>query len=109
MNWITRSIAGAVALGLVTAAGGALAVQGNAVVDSKKVAENTVVLGGTVYRVSDSTTIADENGNAITLAEVPTLEQGADQNDAAVWYEASDAEVGTPVLHLLKLTGSVPQ
>jgi hypothetical protein len=109
MARLTRFLAGAVALGGIAIAAGAQADQNSAVVDSKRLAESVVVLSGTTYRVGEGTAISDKDGNSISLAELPTLAQGASADDAAVWYEASDSQVATPVLHVLKLTGAQPK
>jgi hypothetical protein len=107
-RWI-RFTATSLALASLALATPALADQGHSVVDSKSVAESLVVLGGTTYRVSDSTAIEDSDGNAIPLADVPAIAQGAGQDDAAVFFESSEGNVTMPVLHRLKLTGAVPQ
>ena len=109
MKRLTRILAGAIALGSFATAFPASAGQGSSTVDSKQVGEGLVVLGGTTYRVSDNTALEDENGRPIAFAELPTVAQGASSDDAAVWFEASDADAGTPILHRLKLTGAVPQ
>ena len=104
----TRIFAGALALGSLALANPASAGQGNAVVQSKQLSESIVVLDDATYRVSDGTSIEDVDGNPIALADVPTIAQGATNDAAAVYYEASDGDVATPVLHRLKLMGSVP-
>jgi hypothetical protein len=109
MKRLTRILAGAIALGSFATAYPASADQGNSIVDSKQVGEGLVVLGGTTYRVSESTALEDENGQPISFTALPTVAQGASSDDAAVWFEASDTEVSTPILHRLKLTGAVPQ
>ncbi len=109
MKRLTRILAGAIALGSFASAYPASAGQGNSVVDSKQVGEGLVVLGGTTYRVSDNTALEDENGKPISFTELPTIAQGASTDDAAVWFEASDTDAPTPVLHRLKLTGAVPK
>ena len=94
------------ALGLWLA-GAASADQGSAVIESK--ADGTVVMtGGTTFRVSESPAIESKEGNRMALAEDPTKAQGASDDDAAVWFEASDGEA-QPMLHLLKLTGATPK
>lgn len=101
-----RSIAlatiGSVGLALGAAAG---VDQGNAVIESKQT--GAVMLGNASYRVGDSTVIVDPDGNKLTFAEVPSVADGASQDAAAVYFEASDEE--QPMLHLLRLTGSVPR
>ena len=104
----TRIFASVLALGSIALANPASAGQGTSVVESKQVSDGIVVLGGSTYRVSDGTAIEDTEGNSIALADVPTLAQGATSDAAAVYFEASDGDVATPVLHRLKLTGSVP-
>jgi hypothetical protein len=100
---------GAAAVAAALALGGlgfeARADQGNAVIDSKQ--PGSVVLNGHGYRISDSTVVEDREGNGIGYAQLPTLEQGASADAAAVWFEASDDE-RSPVLYRLRLTGSVP-
>ena len=109
MQRLTRILAGAIALGALAAGYPAGAGEGNSTIDSKQVGEGLVVLGGTTYRVRDNTALEDEHGRPIAFAELPTLAQGASSDDAAVWFEASDADAGMPILHRLKLTGAVPQ
>ena len=109
MKRCTRIFASSLALASLALVSPASAGQGNSIVDSKQVAESLVVLGGTTYRVSDGTAIEDADGNAIPLANVPTIAQGASEDDAAVYFESSDGDVATPVLHTLRLTGAVPQ
>lgn len=104
----THFFAGALALGAIALATPASAGQGTSIVESKQVSEGLVVLGGSTFRVSDVTAIEDVDGNSIALADLPAVAQGASHDDAAVWYEASEGDVTTPVLHRLKLTGSVP-
>lgn len=104
----TQFFVSALALGALALATPASAGQGTSIVESKQLSEGIVVLGGSAFRVSDGTAIEDVAGNRIALADVPTVAQGASSDDAAVWYEASDGDVATPVLHRLKLTGSVP-
>ncbi len=104
----TRFLAGALAFGAIAIANPASAGQGNSIVESKQVAEGLVVLGGTTYRVSDGTAIEGVDGTPIALADVPTVAQGASSDAAAVYFESSDGDASMPVLHRLKLTGSVP-
>ena len=92
----------AIGLALGTAAG---AGQGNAVIESKQ--SDAVILGSASFRVGDSTVIEDADGNKLGFAEVPSVADGASQDAAAVYYEASDEE--QPMLHLLRLTGAVPR
>lgn len=100
--------AAAIAIGALALATGAPAGadQGSAVIDSK--AEGQVVLSGVEFRVSESTVIESKDGNRVPFAELPTTAEGASGDDAAVWYEASDADA-SPTLHLLKLTGAMPR
>jgi len=109
MKRCTGIFASTLALASLVLASSASAGQGNSIVDSKGVDEGIVVLGGSTYNVSDGTAIEDSAGNAIPLADVPTIAQGANEDAAAVYYESSDGDVATPVLHLLRLTGAVPQ
>jgi len=102
-----RRVAIAVAGALV---GGASAVSradsGNALVESKT--ESEVVLGDRTYRVDEATVIESKDGTRLRLVEVPTIADGASADDAAVWFEASDAEA-TPIAYRLKLTGAQPR
>ena len=50
------------------------------------------MLGAASYRVGDATVIEDENGNKLSFAEVPSIADGASQDAAAVYFEASDEE-----------------
>jgi hypothetical protein len=109
MKRTLRILAGTLALASLAFANPARAGQGNSIVDSKQVAEGLVVLSGSTYSVSDATAIEDADGNKVALADVPSVAQGASDDDAAVYYEASEGDVTTPVLHRLKLTGSVPK
>jgi hypothetical protein len=109
MKRSTRILAGALALAALALANPASAAEGNAIVDSTQVGEGLVVLAGSTYSVSDTTAIEDVDGNKIALADVPSVAQGASDDEAAVYYEASDGDVATPALHRLKLTGSVPK
>lgn len=92
------------AIGLALGAG-AEAGQGNAVIESKQ--GDAVMLGGASFRVGLATVIEDADGNKLSFAEVPSVADGASQDAAAVYYEASDEE--QPMLHLLRLTGAVPR
>ena len=109
MKRITRFFASALALGLIAGTGSARADQGSSVIESKAADASTVTLGGKSYRLSESTTLEDKHGNKIAFRELPATEQGASEDAAAVWFEASESEAQNPVLHLLKLTGSVPR
>lgn len=109
-----RRIAGAAALlvGLGTA-GGAHAqeggAQGNAVIQSVGLVDHVVVLGDRSYRVSEGTVLEDKDGNQIEFSALPSLENGADMDAAAVYYEAAEGGASPQALHRLKLTGSVPR
>lgn len=92
----------AIGLTLGAAAG---AGQGSAVIESKQ--GDAVMLGGASFRVGLATVIEDADGNKLSFAEVPSVADGASQDAAAVYYEASDEE--QPMLHLLRLTGAVPR
>jgi hypothetical protein len=109
MKRFTRILAGAIALGSLATAFPTNAEQGTSTVDSKQVDDGLVVIGGTPYRVSDNTTLEDAHGGRIAFAELPTVAQGASSDDASVWFEASDSDAGTPILHRLKFTGAAPQ
>lgn len=89
-----------VALGAAAEAG-----QGTTVIESKQ--DGAVMLGAASYRVGAATVIEDENGNKLSFAEVPSIADGASQDAAAVYFEASDEE--QPMLQLLRLTGAVPR
>jgi len=100
---------GALALGFIAGTGSAHADQGNSVIESKKADESAITMGGKTYRVSESTVLEDKDGNKIGFEALPTTEQGASEDDAAVWFETSESEEQNPVLHLMKLTGSIPR
>jgi hypothetical protein len=110
MKRFTQLFASALALGLVAGAGAVRADQGTAVIESKQLDQHVVTMGGKAYRVSDGTVLEDKDGNPLEFAALPTTAGGASADDAAVWFETGDeSEAQTPVLHLLKLTGSVPR
>lgn len=102
-------VGGAAAVGLALGLGApsspARADQGNALIDSKQ--PGSVVLNGREYRMTDATVVEDSAGNRIGYLELPTVEQGASPDAAAVWYEASDDE-RSPALYRLRLTGEEP-
>jgi hypothetical protein len=100
----SMTFAAALAIGLAASAAGAD--QGSALLDSKQ--DGTLVLSGREFRWNDGTALEDEEGNRIGFAELPSRERGASDDDAAVWYEASDDEA-SPLLYRLKLTGAVPR
>jgi len=101
-----RSTASAAIAAIGLALGGAAeAEQGNAVIESKL--DGAVMLGTASYRVGDATVIEDESGNKLGFAQVPSVADGASQDAAAVYFEASDEE--PPMLQLLRLTGAVPR
>ena len=91
------------ALGLALGAA-AQADQGNAVIEAKS--DGAVVLHGTQYRVNDATVLESKDGNRLRLADLPSVEQGASNDAAAVWYEADDAS--PPTAQLIRLTGGMP-
>ena len=97
----------------VLAAGPAAAEEmtGVATVEAKDLAFGTVTLDGTVYRVSDTTRVVDENGRRIGLAELPVAEQvqGAwlVSPESTVEYEATQRPDG-PALSSLRVLGTVP-
>jgi len=109
MKRLTRFFAGALALGCIAGTGSARADQGTAVIDSKKSDESIVTMGGKTYRVSESTVFEDKDGNKIVFEALPTTEQGASEDDAAVWFETGGSETESLMLHLVKLTGAVPR
>ena len=106
-----RSLRGGAAIAIGTLgfwlASAAGAAQGSSVIDSKS--DGEVVLKGVHFRVSEATVLESKEGARISFRELPTLAGGASQDDAAVWYEASDGDVAQPTLHLLKLTGATPK
>jgi hypothetical protein len=102
---IRRTAAVAIAAFGVALGAAAEAGQGNAVIESKQ--DGAVMLGNDSYRVGDATVIEDANGNKLAFAAVPSVADGASQDAAAVYFEASDEE--QPMLQLLRLTGSVPR
>jgi len=95
---------GTLGLWLASAAGAA---QGSSVIDSKSPGE--VVLKGVHFKLSDATVLESKDGHRMSFVELPTLATGASPDQAAVWFESTDADGGQPVLHLLKLTGAVPK
>jgi hypothetical protein len=104
---MTLRIRGALAIACGLAlAGAAGADQGSAVIESKDV--STVVMNGTVYRVSTATVIESKDGARMQLSDLPTLAEGASADDAAVWYEADDDERARTA-HRIRLTGGMPQ
>lgn len=104
---MTLRIRGALAIAFGLAlAGAAGADQGSALLESKDV--GSVVMNGTVYRVSTATVIESKDGTRVRLADLPTLAEGADADAAAVWYEADDDERARTA-HLIRLTGAQPQ
>jgi hypothetical protein len=109
MKRLTRFTAGALALGFIAGSGSARADQGSSVIESKQTDESGVTIGGNTYRVSESTALEDKDGNRIAFGALPSTEQGASEDDAAVWFETSESEAQNPVLHRLKLTGAVPR
>jgi hypothetical protein len=101
-----RTIAGLAAAALwLAAAGDAQAEQGNALIESKS--EGQVVMNARTFRVSAATVLETEEGARLSFAELPTKAEGASDDAAAAWYEASDDE-RAPVLSRLKLTGGLP-
>jgi hypothetical protein len=109
MKRLTRFFASALALGFIAGGGSARAEQGNSVIESKKADASVITMGGKAYRVSESTVLEDKDGNKIAFGALPSTEGGASQDDAAVWFETSESETHNPVLHTLKLTGSMPR
>ena len=109
MKRLTCFFAGALALGCIASTGSARADQGNSVIESKKADESVITMGGKSYRVSESTALEDKDGNKIAFGALPSTENGASQDDAAVWFETSESEARNPMLHLLRLTGGMPR
>ena len=109
MKRLTRFTAGALALGFIAGSGSARADQGSSVIESKQTDQSTVAMGGKIYRVSESTVFEDKDGNKIAFEALPTTEQGASEDDAAVWFETGGSETESPMLHLVKLTGAIPR
>ncbi len=110
MRSAMRTLATAAALAALALAP-AVAVRagdGNAVIRSVDQERGVVVLDTRSFRVTDRTVLRDRDGNATTLGQLPSTSRGADDDAAAVYYEASDAERGA-VLHRLELVGSVPR
>lgn len=99
--------AAAIAIGAFGLAlgGSASADEGTAVLEAKD--DSSVTMNGLRYRVSDRTVLESKDGGRMTLADLPTLADGASADDAAVWYEADDASA--PTAHRIKLTGSLPE
>jgi hypothetical protein len=107
-----RRIALAGALGAALVAPGlarAERAQGTAEISAVHVEQNLVELNGKPFRVSESTAIEDKDGHKIGLLQLPSVERGASDDQAAVWYEAEDSEARAPTLYRLKLTGMRPR
>lgn len=84
--------------------------RGSGFLDSVDPKFGVVVIGGVQYSVQSSTVIADENGRAASIEELPSLGAGASIDEAAVWYEAGEARGSNPrPLLRLQLTGGPPQ
>ena len=109
MKRLNYFFTGALALGFIAGTGSAHADQGNSVIESKKADESAITMGGKTYRVSESTVFEDKDGNKIVFEALPTTEQGASEDDAAVWFETGGSETESPMLHLVKLTGAIPR
>lgn len=83
--------------------------RGSGFLESVDATFGVVVIGGESYSVRSSTVIADENGRAAPLEELPSLRAGASTDEAAVWYEAGEATGRNPrPLLRLQLTGGPP-
>ena len=106
------ALAGALLAGGLLVAGVAAAAgeQGSAVIEERGASDHTLVLGGTAYRVTGSTELANELGGRLAFEELPSLAEGASHDEAAVWFEAGEA-LGTEPRPLLRvhLTGSMPR
>lgn len=89
---------------------GAQEKRGNGFLDSVDATFGVVVIGGESYSVKSFTVIADENGRAASLEELPSLGAGASSDEAAVWYEAGEPTGTNPrPLLRLQLTGGPPR
>ena len=100
----------AVAAMLTAAPAMAQEVRGSGFLDAVDPVSGVVVIGGAKYSVRSSSVIADENGRALPLEELPSLASGASNDEAAVWYEAGEASTSSPrPLLRLNLTGGAPE
>lgn len=109
MRTMASTLALALALGLA-GAGTAAAAEGTGLIQRVDALGRSVVLDGVAFRVDDTTRIRDAEGEPLVLEQLPSLEQGAEADQAAAWYEAGDARHGeAPLLRVLRLTGSVPK
>lgn len=70
----------------------------------------TVVIEGKSYSVRRSTVIALESRGVVPLEELPALAAGASSDEAAISYEAAEANDSNPrPLLRLHLTGGPPR
>jgi hypothetical protein len=107
---MTTTAALVLALALGASAGAAGRDQGNALITSVEASSGRILLDDEEYEVTDRTTLEDEQGNELTIGELPSMEQGAEPDDAAVYFEAAETRGSGPrALLRLKLTGSVPK
>lgn len=84
--------------------------RGSGFLESVDAEFGVVVIGGEPYSVKSSTVLADENGRATSLEELPSLTAGASSEEAAVWYEAGEPTGTNPrPLLRLQLTGGPPR
>jgi hypothetical protein len=105
----TAALVLALALGAASA-GAAGRDQGNALITSVEASSGRILLDDEEYEVTDRTALEDEQGNELTIGELPSMERGAEADDAAVYFEAAEARGSGPrALLRLKLTGSVPK
>lgn len=106
----TPWVALAAAVLLAAAPAAAEEVRGSGFLESVDAAFGTVVIEGEPYSVQGFTVIANESGGAVPLEELPSLAGGASTDEAAVWYEAGEANGPNPrPLLRLHLTGGLPR
>jgi hypothetical protein len=100
----------AMAMMLVASPAAAQEDRGSGFLDSVDPEFGVVVIGGEAYSVKSFTVIADENGKAASLDELPSLGAGASSDESAVWYEAGEPTGTNPrALLRLQLTGGPPR
>lgn len=109
MRRITAMAAGLVlASALAGAPAAAEPIEGNAQIQD--VEGSVVVLDGESYLVGASTRLEDEQGDELTLPELPSLAGGASGDEAAAWFVADEARAGfMRELRHLRLTGAMPK
>jgi hypothetical protein len=100
----------AAAAWLASAPATAEEVRGSGFLESVDATFGTVVIQGEPYAVRSFTVIANESGGAVPLEELPNLAAGASSDEAAIWYEAGEANGPNPrPLLRLHLTGGPPR